>query len=149
MSAEIEAALPSGRKDLLFAFFTLDKLPELINAFDQKHDTLYGYSMAGTPVGLICVRVIAEGVVDKIHFKEMPFLGEDASSAVKDNRKIYYHKNYLTVPIYDGSKVGHGHRIKGPAIIEEATTTIFTSDHSIIKSSSSVCAMNEINKSLK
>jgi N-methylhydantoinase A len=105
--------------------FTLEKLPELLNAFDQKHDMLYGYNMAGTPVELICVRVIAEGVVDKIHFKEMSFLGEDASSAVKDNRKIYYHKNYLTVPIYDGSKVGHGHKIKGPAIIEEATTTIF------------------------
>jgi len=117
-----EIEIPTPMSDDVFK---LDKLPELLNAFDQKHDMLYGYNMAGSPVDLICVRVVAEGVVDKIHFKEVPFLGEDASSAIKDNRKIYYHKNYLTVPIYDGSKVGHGHKIKGPAIIEEATTTIF------------------------
>ena len=32
------------------------------------------------------------------------------------------------VPVYDGDKIRHGHRIKGPALIEQVTTAIFVSD---------------------
>ena len=32
--------------------------------------------------------------------------------------------NLIDTPIYDGSKLGAGATIKGPAIIEEVTTTI-------------------------
>jgi N-methylhydantoinase A len=31
------------------------------------------------------------------------------------------------MPVYDGHRMRHGHRIAGPAIIEEVTTAVFVS----------------------
>ena len=60
-------------------------------------------------------------------------MGEDASSAVKAHRKIYHNGGSLTVPIYDGNRVGNGNRITGPAIVEEPNTTLFlTADYELI-----------------
>jgi len=116
---EIEIPMPMSD-----GIFTKNKISTLIETFDQKHDVMYGYNMAGTPVQLTSLRVVAEGIVDKIHFKEIPYVGEDASSAIKGQRRIYYDDEFHTVPIYNGAKIGHGNKIAGPAIIEEATTTI-------------------------
>jgi len=112
--------------------FTPEDLPALLKAFDQRHDTLYGYNMPGTQGELMCLRLVAEGIVEKVPMKELPYLGEDASSAIKLQRKIYLNGEYITVPVYDGSQLGNGHKILGPAIIEEATTTILiTPDYEV------------------
>ena len=124
---EIEIPIPvtDGR-------FSIDELPRLQQAFDEKHDTLYGYSLPGTTLELICLRVKAEGLTEKPSFKEMLYMGEDASSAVKGQRKIYYDKGFIILPIYDGNRMGHGNKVIGPAIIEEPTTTIFvTPDYQV------------------
>ena len=52
-------------------------------------------------------------------------MGKDASPAVKARRETYYGGEFTTVPIYDGTKMGRGNMVSGPAIIEEPTTTIF------------------------
>jgi len=124
---EIEIPLP-----LTDGKITINDLPELQQAFDDKHDTLYGYNLPGTTLELICLRVKAEGITEKPKFKELPYMGEEASAAIKTQRKIYYEEGFLTVPIYDGNKMGHGYKFFGPAIIEEPTTTIFiTPDYQV------------------
>lgn len=113
--------------------FTLKELPLLIKAFDQKHDILYGYSLPGSTLELLCLRLVAEGITEGLHFSEEPYMGEDASSAVRAERKIYHNGQYLTVPIYDGDRLGNGHKISGPAIVEEPNTTIFvTADYELL-----------------
>ncbi|MFC2067983.1 hydantoinase/oxoprolinase family protein [Chloroflexota bacterium] len=105
--------------------FTMNEMPLLQQAFDQKHDALYGYNLPGSTLELICLRVVAEGITKKPPFRETPFLGEDASASVKGQRQVYHHEGFLNVSLYEGSSLGHGHKISGPAIIEETTTTIF------------------------
>jgi len=117
---EIEMPLP-----LTNGTFRLDELPKLQQAFDAKHDALYGYSLPGTTLELICLRVKAEGITEKPKFKESPDMGKDASPAVKARREIYYGGEFTMAPIYDGTKMGRGNMVSGPAIIEEPTTTIF------------------------
>lgn len=115
---EIEIAIPLDN-----GTFTMNQLPLVQQAFDDKHNALYGYNLVGTKLELICLRVKVMGLTEKPKFREMPYLGEDASSAIKGQRQIYYNDKFVTVPIYDGQKMGHGHRVSGPAIIEEPTTT--------------------------
>ena len=117
---EIDVSIPLDN-----GIFTMKELPRLQQAFDNKHDALYGYNLPGTNLELICLRVKAVGLTEKPKFREMPYMGEDASPAVKGSRKIYYGDSFITVPVYDGRKMGHGNKISGPAIIEEPTTTIF------------------------
>jgi N-methylhydantoinase A len=117
---EIEVSIPLDN-----GIFTMRELPRLQQAFDNKHDALYGYNLPGTNLELVCLRVKAVGLTEKPKFREMPYMGEDASPAVKGQRKIYYGDTFITVPVYDGRKMGYGHKVSGPAIIEEPTTTIF------------------------
>ena len=104
--------------------FTLDQLPVLHKAFKERHDTLYGYSLPDHTQELMSLRLTAWGIVDKPTFAESPFMGKNASKAIKGKREIYYEGKHIKVPVYDGPKMGHGNEIVGPAIIEEPTTTI-------------------------
>jgi N-methylhydantoinase A len=47
-----------------------------------------------------------------------------ASGARKGRRRAYFEGGFATVPVYDGAALRAGHRIKGPAIVEEAFTTL-------------------------
>lgn len=104
--------------------FTLDQVPALQKAFSQRHDTLYGYSLPDHTQELLSVRLTGWGITDKPSFAESPFMGKNASKAIKGQREIYYGEKHVKVPVYDGPKMGHGNELVGPAIIEEPTTTI-------------------------
>jgi len=104
--------------------FTLDELPLLHKAFNERHEILYGYSLPGHTQELLALRLVAEGIVEKPSFAEAPFAGEDASAAIKGRREIYYEGKRFEVPVYAGPKMGHGNKVSGPAIVEEPTTTI-------------------------
>ena len=53
----------------------------------------------------------------------------DASAALKGRRSAYIPERdaFESVPVYDGHAMRCGHRIAGPAIVEQQTTAIFVS----------------------
>ncbi len=104
--------------------FEKDTLPLLHQNFNKRHNVLYGYSLEGFTQELMSLRLTAVGKVEKPKFVESPSKGKDASGAIKGQRDIYYEKSWMTVPVYDGPKMGHDNSLIGPAIIEEPTTTI-------------------------
>ncbi|MCH8963466.1 MAG: hydantoinase/oxoprolinase family protein [Planctomycetes bacterium] len=97
-------------------------------AFHGEHDRLYGYSLQdeGTPIELINVRVQAVGVTDKPSFAEEPHAGSDCDAAMKGERAAYVPEERASrsIPVYDGHQTHHGHRISGPALIEQVNTTL-------------------------
>ncbi len=97
--------------------------------FHSEHDRLYGYDLEreGTEVELVNLRMSAVGLTEKPQFREEPFQGEDPSSCLKSERPVFLPDEwgYASVPVYDGNRMGHGHRLAGPAIIEQVNTTIF------------------------
>ncbi len=102
------------------------------SAFHAEHNRLYGYSLEDHEVGveLINVRLQAIGLTDKPKFQVQDYAGEDASSALKGERDMYIfsQKAFQPVPVYDGHKMRFGHRLSGPAMIEQVTTAIMVSD---------------------
>jgi N-methylhydantoinase A len=92
---------------------------------------MYGYSLedAGTPIELINVRVRAIGVTEKPAHVEEAREGEDPSEALKGERRIYLPEEgaFEMAPVYDGHRTRHGHRIVGPALVEQVNTTLFLS----------------------
>jgi N-methylhydantoinase A len=103
----------------------------IATAFHAEHNRLYGYSLESENAGveIINVRVQAVGVTDKPRYAEEARVAEDASAALKGRRKAYLPEEnaFATVPVYDGHRMRHGHRVAGPAIIEEVTTAVFVS----------------------
>lgn len=92
--------------------------------FHQRHGELYGYSLHGTLVELINLRIIARGTTDKPALKKSFFGGREPLQAFKCERQAYFSDRFLNVPVYDGARMGYGNVVSGPAIVEEPTTTL-------------------------
>jgi N-methylhydantoinase A len=76
------------------------------------------------------VRVQAIGATDRPAYRSEAPGSADASAACKRHRRIYVPERdaFADVPVYDGHRLHCGHRIAGPALIEQQTTAIFVSD---------------------
>ncbi len=100
-------------------------------AFHAEHDRMYGYSLEdeGAPVEVINLRLQAVGHTEKPRYREEAYAGEDPSAAVKGERSLYVPEeaSFRPVPIYDGHLTRFGHRIAGPALIEQVNTAILLS----------------------
>jgi N-methylhydantoinase A len=104
----------------------------IASKFHPEHNRLFGYSLEddGTPLELINLRLTALGKTEKPRFSEEKYASEDPQEAFKHQREAYIpsKKAMEPIPVYDGFKLKFGHRILGPAIIEQVNTTTFVTD---------------------
>jgi N-methylhydantoinase A len=105
---------------------------EIGRAFHAEHQRLYGYSLEaeGSPVEIINVRLQAIGATERPAYRNQAAGEADAGAALKGRRSVYIPERdaFATVPVYDGHSLHCGHRLAGPALIEQQTTAIFVSD---------------------
>ena len=92
--------------------------------FHDLHKDLYGYAMPGAPLEMINLRVKALGLIEKPQFTPRPFVGEDPSVALKGERRAYFSGKPYNVPVYEGGRFECGFVVTGPALIEQANTTV-------------------------
>ncbi|CAG0968005.1 N-methylhydantoinase A [Rhizobiaceae bacterium] len=101
---------------------TIDQVKD---AFHKRHEELYTYSERHNPVEVVNIESTVYGLIDK---PKAPKLGKGAAvdRALKGHRKAIFSADgkQVKTPVYDGEKLGAGASVKGPAIIEEVTTTI-------------------------
>ena len=94
-------------------------------AFHRRHEELYTYSERRSTVEVVNIESTVQGLIDK---PETPKLGrgKPVEKALKGRRKAIFEASgkAIPTPVYDGSALGAGAKIAGPAIIEEVTTTI-------------------------
>ena len=99
--------------------------------FHAEHDRMYGYALAeqGTAVEVINLRLQSVGITDKPGLREEAYAGEDAAAALKGERRLYVPEEdrFRAAPVYDGHATRFGHRIEGPALIEQVNTAILVS----------------------
>jgi N-methylhydantoinase A len=95
------------------------------NAFHKRHKELYTYAEPHSVVEAVNIESTLYGSVEKLKPLRIG-KGSPPASAVKGRRKAIFANSRTPVatPVYDGSRLGAGARIQGPAIIEEVTTTI-------------------------
>jgi N-methylhydantoinase A len=103
---------------------TTKSLNGVVAAFHERHDGLYGYSMKGTPVELINLRLTAKGLTQKPKFARSAKAKGTSAQALIGKRPAYFNGKFVKTPVYDGLKLHNGHQIKGPAIVQQPTTTI-------------------------
>jgi N-methylhydantoinase A len=100
-------------------------LEKVKGAFHQRHEELYTYSEPHNAVEVVNIESTLYGHVDKPQPPRVK-KGVPPAKAVVGRRKAIFAADgkLIDTPVYDGSKLGAGATIKGPAIIEEVTTTI-------------------------
>jgi len=101
--------------------------------FMERYEMVYGRGSAYTHGGveIVGLNVDILGRLQKPFFKsEEPTLA-NGSEAIKTYREAYFKEagGFVRTPIYEMRAIRHGHRIKGPAILESTQTTIVILPH--------------------
>ena len=98
---------------------------KVIDAFHKRHEQLYTYSEPHSVVEVVNIESTVYGVVEKPARMKIG-TGVSADKAIKGYRDAVFSADGKRVKtsIYDGTPLGAGTVISGPAVIEEVTTTI-------------------------
>jgi len=100
---------------------TLRLEPNFAERFHRAHERRYGYANRGRPIELVNVRSTFIGRTKKPEFKKTP--KHRARPVPMDRQAVWIDHKQMRTSIYDRSTLGHGHVIKGPAIIGEYSST--------------------------
>jgi N-methylhydantoinase A len=100
------------------------ELARTIDAFHDLHEELHAYAVRDEEPVIRAVRVQTTGRTAKPSLPELPRAQGPVSGALRSRRQAFFGGRFEDTPVYDGEKIGHGHRIEGPAIVEERFTTI-------------------------
>ena len=113
----VEIALPSGT-------ITANQIEAIREYFDSDYEREYTYRLAA-PAELVCYHLIAIAEVDKLKPEKHPKTGRKLLDAIKGKREVdFVEAGIHQATIYDGDALEPGMSFTGPAIIEEADTTV-------------------------
>jgi N-methylhydantoinase A len=101
-----------------------EELARTVEAFHDLHEELHAYAVRDEEPVIRAVRVQTIGQTAKPSLREYPRATTSVGSALRSRRQAFFAGRFQDTPVYDGEKIGHGHRIEGPAIVEERFTTI-------------------------
>jgi len=93
-------------------------------AFEAEHERLYGYSQSNGQIELVNLRLTAIGRTPGLQVP--PPQADSSTPAPRETRPVWIDdkRGLQPTPIYDGAKLRPGQTVMGPAVIDEATTTI-------------------------
>jgi len=100
------------------------ELEATVEAFHDLHEELHTYAVRDEEPVIRAVRVQTIGQTQKPELAELPAPKSGVDAALRSRRSAYFDGRFQDTPVYDGDELGPGHRIEGPAIVEERFTTI-------------------------
>ncbi|MEE8348434.1 MAG: hydantoinase/oxoprolinase family protein [Acidobacteriota bacterium] len=118
MASELTVSVPDGEMGPTEA-------EEMLGRFHRAHQDNYGYSYEGQQkVEIVNLRVAAVGHLPHLEPHPIDEGDTDVASAITSSRRVYFEKvrDFVECPIYDREKLRSGHRLIGPAIIEQYDT---------------------------
>jgi len=99
-------------------------LAQSVSAFHDLHEELHAYAVRDEEPVLRSVRVQTLGRTRKPSLPPQPPARGPLSDALRVRRPAWFGGRFVETPVYDGEMLGAGHRIEGPAIVEERFTTL-------------------------
>jgi N-methylhydantoinase A len=97
----------------------------LRRAFEKEYETRFGRSLPDMQVEVVSwrLRALAAPMADEVHLEP---LSTSSESALTGERPVYFPETdgFRSTPVYSRARLAAGERISGPAIIEEAESTV-------------------------
>ena len=93
--------------------------------FDTMHEQNSGHKAETEPVELVSLRLISLGLVPQAKLSPGKVTGRKVEEAKTGERKVFFGKEHgtLSTQIYSRDLLEPGHKIGGPAIVEQLDTT--------------------------
>jgi len=99
-------------------------LARLAAAFHEQHEAIYTIKDVEEVVEFTTWKVRAIGDTGGRLRRDSVLAPQTEAPRPSGERQVYLGSSYTGLPVYDGSKLGAGAIIEGPAIVEETTTTL-------------------------
>jgi N-methylhydantoinase A len=98
---------------------------QLTAGFERAHEQMYGYIAVEEPVQAVTFRLEAVGAVLHAEVRAEPPATTDVSAAIIGQREVWLAEAaaFVSCPIYDRERLGPGHELQGPAIVEQMDAT--------------------------
>ncbi|AGP51870.1 hypothetical protein M271_01165 [Streptomyces rapamycinicus NRRL 5491] len=104
---------------------TAETVRRLLTDFQDAHERMYGYRLAEASIEAVTFRAQAVGAVSRAQIVPSAARGGTPAEAVMTRRQVYLKEAGAPVdcPVYDRGRLEVGHRITGPAVIEQMDST--------------------------
>lgn len=118
-SHEIIVPLPGGQ-------LGDEDVQRMADSFHDTHERLYTYCLREMPVDMNGWRLTATGSLPALPLNSEPAGELNPESARSGTRSVYFHEvgDFSDATIYAGEALRPGMVVRGPAVVELATTTI-------------------------
>ena len=105
--------------------FRRDDLQAMETGFLERYRTRYHRTNPGHPIEVVSWRVVVGGPRPDHRPQTFP-AGSDSAEALKGRREVYTPESggFEDCPVYDRYALGAGAQLEGPAIVEEAESTV-------------------------
>lgn len=103
-----------------------EELESIVQAFHRRHKELYTFEMPGREVEFLNAGLKATARREPLALATLPRATTQAGAHVKRRRPVLWNPDtgYEDTAVYDGERLAAGHKISGPAVIEERATTV-------------------------
>jgi N-methylhydantoinase A len=93
--------------------------------FDAQHEQAHGHKAEGEPVELVSLRLVSLGLVPEAKLSAAKPSGRKVEEARTGSRKVFFGNEHglLDCAIYRRDRLESGHKISGPAIVDQLDTT--------------------------
>jgi N-methylhydantoinase A len=99
-----------------------DDVTVLAEAFHREHERLYGFRDSEAPIELGTARLAVIGRVTPVVLPELAT--SDEPPMPRERRRIYLETGWTETSIFERSDLRAGQHFDGPAIVEQADTTV-------------------------
>jgi N-methylhydantoinase A len=108
-------------------------LKALTAGFERAHEQVYGYIAEEEPIQIVTFRLEAIGAVRHADLPAHPSSTTEVGTARIGTRDVWLAeaRGFVPCAVYDRERLGPGHRIDGPAVVEQmdATTLLLSEQH--------------------
>jgi len=114
---EVEVPMAAGK-------LTEHHVKEAVAKFHKRHQELYTFSMNFRAVEFLNFRLKATARKAAFQLEKIAQGKKKPEGSLKRRRTCIFNGKSFNTPVYDGERIRAGNVIRGPAIIEEQTTTV-------------------------
>ncbi|HEY1268547.1 MAG TPA: hydantoinase/oxoprolinase family protein [Candidatus Binatia bacterium] len=105
--------------------FKREDMDQMRQRFDTQHEQAHGHKAEGEPVELVSLRLVSLGLVPEAKLSAAKPSGRKVEEARTGSRKVFFGNEHglLDCAIYRRDRLESGHKISGPAIVDQLDTT--------------------------
>lgn len=126
-SYELEVPFPEGRGKI-----TREIIQEIVERFHDVHQSIYQHCAPDSPVEFIVFRtVFSQKPQPAPNLRALEANTSATLKTPKGQRKAYFdeYQKFIYTPLYERTLLVPGHKLEGPAIVEQPDTTIVIYPH--------------------